>query len=200
VAFVGQNRKKSYNLRWIVTITFWTFILAIVISIVAQLLFVEVESFIIAVLILLVIIFTGIIFDMIGIAATAADEVPLLAKAAKKVPGAREALYLLRNADRFANFCNDVVGDIAGIISGVLGAFLVLRLVTSGFVQENPFFSIVATGLISAITVGGKAYGKSLAIDYSTDIILTFAYILTRVEAVLPGRLFFGNDLPPRRK
>jgi CBS domain containing-hemolysin-like protein len=197
---MGQNRKKNLPLRWVATITIWTFILATLLSVITQLLFGVVESFLIALIILLVIILTGILFDMIGIAATAADEVPLLAKAAKKVPGAREALYLVRNADRFANFCNDVVGDIAGIISGVLGAFLVLRLVSGGLIMENPLFSIAATGLISALTVGGKAFGKTLAIERSTDIILFFAYLLTRLEAVLPGRPFFGRQLPPRRK
>ena len=125
---------------------------------------------------------------------------PLIEKAEKKTAGAREALYLIRNADKFANFCNDVIGDIAGIISGVLGAFLVLRLVTSGFIDKNPIFSIIATGLISALTVGGKAIGKAVAINRSTEIILTFAYVLTRVENYLPGKLFFGRDLPPRRK
>jgi len=197
---MGNNRKRRENLRWSITITAGTFILATLISIVAQFLFRSVESFFLAVLILFGIILTGIIFDMIGIAATAADEVPLLAKAAKKVTGAREALYLIRNADRFASFCNDVVGDIAGIISGVLGALLVLRLVTSGIFAENPLFSIIATGIISALTVGGKAFGKALAIQRSTEIILTFAYILTRIEAILPGKLFFGRSLPPRRK
>lgn len=197
---MGNNRKRRENLRWSITITVGTFILATLISIVAQFLFRSVESFFLAVLILFGIILIGIIFDMIGIAATAADEVPLLAKAAKKVTGAREALYLIRNADRFASFCNDVVGDIAGIISGVLGALLVLRLVTSGIFAENPLFSIIATGLISALTVGGKAFGKALAIQRSTEIILTFAYILTRIEAILPGKLFFGRSLPPRRK
>jgi CBS domain containing-hemolysin-like protein len=197
---MGQNRKKNQPLRWVATITIWTFILATLLSVITQLLFGVVESFLIALIILLVIVLTGILFDMIGIAATAADEVPLLAKAAKKVPGAREALYLVRNADRFANFCNDVVGDIAGIISGVLGAFLVFRLVSGGLIMENPLFSIAATGLISALTVGGKAFGKTLAIERSTDIILFFAYLLTRLEAVLPGRPFFGRQLPPRRK
>lgn len=195
-----QNRKRKENLRWVIVITVGTFILATLISIVAQFLFQSVASFFLAVLILLGVIFTGILFDMIGIAATAADEVPLLAKAAKKVIGARQALYLVRNADRFASFCNDVVGDIAGIISGVLGALLVLRLITSGFFFENPLFSIVVTGVISAVTVGGKAYGKVVALERSTEIILTFAYILTRLEAILPGKLFFGRDLPPRRK
>ncbi|MCW3490260.1 hypothetical protein [Dethiobacter alkaliphilus] len=197
---MGQNQKNTHRYRWVVTITIWTFFLAILLSIVAQLLFGSVESFFIAVFILLIIIFIGIFFDMIGIAATAADEVPLLAKAAKKVPGAREALFLVRNADRFANFCNDVVGDIAGIISGVLGALLVIRLFQTGFIEENPMFSIVMTGFISALTVGGKAVGKMLAIEKSTEIILSFTIVLTRVEAILPGRIFFGRNLPPRRK
>ena len=197
---MGQNRKSSHRYRWVITITIWTFFLAILLSIISQLLFGIVESFLIALFILLVIIFIGIFFDMIGIAATAADEVPLLAKAAKKVPGAREALFLIRNADRFANFCNDVVGDIAGIISGVLGALLVIRLFQTGFFAEHPFFSIAMTGFISALTVGGKAVGKMLAIENSTDIILSFTNVLTRVEAFLPGRIFFGRSLPPKRK
>ncbi|MBS4023118.1 MAG: hypothetical protein KGZ79_11980 [Dethiobacter sp.] len=197
---MGQNRKKPQRLRWVAMITVWTFVLAILLSLITQLISGVVESFLIALLILLVIIFTGIVFDMIGIAATAADEVPLLAKAAKKVVGAREAVYLVRNADQVANFCNDVVGDIAGIISGVLGAFLVLRLVYAGFFQENPLLGIVATGIISALTVGGKAFGKTIAIEQSTEIILWFAFVLTKIEAVLPGRIFFGRQLPPRRK
>ncbi len=197
---MGQNRKKPQRLRWVAMITVWTFVLAILLSLFTQLLSGVVESFFLALLILLFIIFTGIFFDMIGIAATAADEVPLLAKAAKKVTGAREALYLVRNADQVSNFCNDVVGDIAGIISGVLGAFLVLRLVYSGFFQENPLLGIVATGIISALTVGGKAIGKAVAIEQSTEIILRFAYVLTKIEAALPGRIFFGRQLPTKRK
>ncbi|HZK25437.1 MAG TPA: CNNM domain-containing protein, partial [Oscillospiraceae bacterium] len=140
---------------------------------------------------------TGILFDMIGIAATAADEVPILAKAAKKTPGAREALYLIRNADRFSNFCNDVVGDIAGIISGVLSALLVVRIFGA---ESNPVVSIAATGIISALTVGGKALGKSVAIEHSTVIILLFANVLTKIETVLPGKIFFGRALPRKRK
>jgi len=197
---MGQNNKKPQRMRWVIIISVWTFFLAIILSIVTQLLFSLVASFFVALFILLFIIFTGIIFDAIGIAATAADEAPLLAKAAKKVVGAREAVYLIRNADQVANFCNDVIGDIAGIISGVLGAFMVIRLVAFGFFDDNPLLSIIATGFISALTVGGKALGKSLAIERSTDIILYFAFILTRIEMILPGRPFFGRQLPPRRK
>jgi hypothetical protein len=102
---MGQNKRKQQRLRWVATITIWTFVLAIVLGMVTQLLFRVVESFIVALIILLVIIFTGILFDMIGIAATAADETPLLAKAAKKTAGAREALYLQRRCRRHCRHC-----------------------------------------------------------------------------------------------
>ncbi|MBT9172771.1 MAG: hypothetical protein DDT21_01157 [Syntrophomonadaceae bacterium] len=197
---MNQNRKNGQHLRWVATTTLLTFVLAVLLSVTTQLLFGIVESFIAALLVLLAVVFIGILFDMIGIAATAADEVPLLAKAAKKVSGAREALYLVRNAGRVANFCNDVVGDIANIVSGVLAAFLVLRLAVTGVVNESPAVSIVITGLISALTVGGKAFGKAVAIERSTDILLWTAAVLVKIEAVLPGRLFFGRQLPPRRK
>jgi hypothetical protein len=197
---MAQNRKNGNRLRWVVTTTVLTFVLSVIISVVTQLLFGLVESIIAALFVLLAIVFVGILFDMIGIAATAADEVPLLAKAAKKVTGAREALYLVRNAGQVANFCNDVVGDIANIVSGVLAAFLVLRLAAAGVVAESPAVSIIITGLISALTVGGKAFGKALAIEKSTDILLLSAVVLSRMEAILPGRLFFGRQLPPRRK
>lgn len=197
---MGQNRKKNQRTRWVVVISFWTFILAVLLSVVTQFLSNVVESFVLALLILLVIIFVGIIFDMIGTAATAADEKPLLAKAAKKVPGAREAVYLVRNADQVANFCNDVVGDISGIISGTLAAYLVIRLEASGLFQQSPVLGIAITGLVSALTVGGKAFSKSIGIEHSTEIVLWTAYVLTRIESVLPGRPFFGRQLPPRRK
>ncbi|MCR3922711.1 MAG: hypothetical protein NUK65_09380 [Firmicutes bacterium] len=194
------NSRSGRQLRWLITITIWTFILAVLLSIVTQTLFHGIPSILLAIFILLIIVVTGILFDMIGIAATAADEVPLLAKAAKKTLGAREALYLVRNADRFSNFCNDVVGDIAGIVSGVLSALLVIRLLGSGYAEQNPVISIVATGIISAITVGGKAIGKTVAINHSTEIILFFAKVLTKIEAVLPGKIFFGRALPRKRK
>lgn len=197
---MGQNRRKNQRMRWVVVISTWTFVLAVLLSVVTQLLSNVVESFVLALLILLFIIFVGIIFDMIGIAATAADEKPLLAKAAKKVAGAREAVFLVRNADQVANFCNDVVGDIAGIISGTLGAYLVIRLEASGFFQKSPALGIIITGLISALTVGGKAFSKSIGMERSTEIVLWSAYVLTKIESFLPGRPFFGRQLPPRRK
>src|SRR5690606_499240 len=108
---MAKKPRVRSQLLWVVTITFWTFVLSLLMSLFSQAIFFSMNSIILALIVLLFIIFVGIIFDMIGIAAAAAEEAPFLAKAAKKVPGAREALYIVRNADRFSNFCNDVIGD-----------------------------------------------------------------------------------------
>ncbi|MCL0043818.1 hypothetical protein M1M96_01885, partial [Peptococcaceae bacterium] len=57
-------------------------------------------------IVLIIIIFVGIVFDTFGTAATAAREKPFHAMAAKKVLGAKQSIYLVRNADRVANIAN----------------------------------------------------------------------------------------------
>jgi CBS domain containing-hemolysin-like protein len=128
-----------------------------------------------------------------GTAITAADERPFHAKAAKKIFGAKKGIYLVRNAEQVANFCNDVIGDISGIISGSIGAIIIIKLAT-GIPQPNEiYYSIVMAGIVSALTVGGKAYGKSLAINNSIEIVLSTARLLTAFDKV-----FFWKN--PRRR
>ena len=94
-----------------------------------------------------------------------------------KTPGAREALNLIRKADKVSSFCNDVVGDICGIISGSTAAIIVVRL------QEVLSFrsvvvSLAITALVSGLTIGGKAVGKTFAIDKSTAVLQLVGRIL----------------------
>lgn len=138
---------------------------------------------------LFILILIGVLFDVIGIAATAATEKPFHAKAAKKVTGAVQALWLVRNADRVANFCNDVVGDICAAASGAVGATIALRL-TQFFGTETFFWGIVMTGFVAAFTVGGKAFGKSLAIRRCHEIIFLVAGWVAQVETILGWQLF----------
>ncbi|MEW5784908.1 MAG: hypothetical protein AB1767_07530, partial [Bacillota bacterium] len=137
-------------------------------------------------LILSAVVLLGVLFDIIGTAATAADIAPLNAKAARKVTGARRGVYLVQHADQVANFCNDVVGDISGIISGTLVVIIVLRIVSS---WQQPradlYVGIVLTALVAAITVGGKAWGKTLAIKRSTEVVLFVGKIINRLEKPL---------------
>ncbi|HHX77603.1 MAG TPA: hypothetical protein GX697_04575 [Firmicutes bacterium] len=177
-----KNSKKILPYKWAAIVTLWTFLLAVFFSLFSQYVVTNLHSVVVSFLILLIIIFTGIVFDIIGIAATAADEAPFHAKAAKKVTGAKEAIYFVRNAGIVSNFSNDVIGDICGIISGSVGALIVFHLsrLYPGF--NIALLSILLTAGIAALTVGGKALGKSMAISRSTEIILLVSKTLYRLK------------------
>lgn len=130
-----------------------------------------------AFVVLLAFILLGIIFDIIGVSVTAADEKPFHSMAARKTPGAREAISLIRKADKVSSFCNDVVGDICGIISGSTGAVIVTQLYAS-FGLPSIAMSLLVTALTSGLTIGGKALGKSFAIARSTAVLQLVGRIL----------------------
>ncbi|MCR4419684.1 MAG: hypothetical protein QHH27_03845 [Clostridia bacterium] len=119
---------------------------------------------------LVAIILTGILFDIIGVAATAARETGFHAKAARRVAGARQALYLVRNAHHVASFCNDIVGDICATLSGAMGAAIVFRLVGPADTLAGWWAGILMTAVISGLTIGGKAWSKGLAIGRAEEI------------------------------
>lgn len=131
----------------------------------------------IAFAVLAVFIALGIVFDMVGVAVTAADPRPFHSMAAHKEKGAREAIHLLTNASRVSSFCNDVVGDICGIVSGSTAAVIVVRLQQS-FNTTSILLSIGITALISGMTIGGKALGKTVAINDSTGVVFRVAKIM----------------------
>ena len=119
----------------------------------------------------------GILFDIIGVSVTAADERPFHSMAAHKTPGAREALGLIRKASKVSSFCNDVVGDICGIISGSTAAIIVTRL-QEAFSLRSVVISLAITALVSGLTIGGKAVGKTFAIEKSTAVLQLVGRVL----------------------
>lgn len=123
------------------------------------------------------IIIISIMFDLIGTAATAADEAPFHSMASRKLYGARQAIRLIRNADKVSNFCNDVVGDICGVISGTAAAFIVYKFVGEGNNVENSILGLSITAMVASFTVGGKALGKSIALQNSNYIIYKVAVV-----------------------
>ena len=108
---------------------------------------------------------------------TAADERPFHSMAAHRTPGAREALGLIRKANKVSSFCNDVVGDICGIISGSTAAIIVTRLQQALSIRSVAV-SLAVTALVSGLTIGGKALGKMFAINKSTAVLQTVGRIL----------------------
>ena len=130
------------------------------------------SNILVAFLILLIIVIVGIVFDIIGVAVTSADEKPFHALAARKVPGAHEAIGLLRNAERVSSICNDVIGDICGVVSGSASAMIAAEVLSSmsGF-SFPKLITLAMSATVAALTVGGKAVGKTFAINSSTAII-----------------------------
>ena len=125
------KRERNKNIRWVVTIFLATILISGTISLISDEVMAN-SSVVVAFCILLAIIFLGILFDIIGMAVATADEKPFHSMASRKVPGAREAIRLLRNAERVSSICNDVVGDICGVVSGSASATIAALILTNG--------------------------------------------------------------------
>ncbi|MGI9861209.1 hypothetical protein SDD30_07480 [Moorella naiadis] len=160
-----------------------TFFIALAAGYGSQFFLGKITSIILSFVLLLLIILAGILFDIIGVATAAAVEAPLHARAAKKIPGARQGLSLLRNADRVATFCNDVIGDASGTLSGAIGAVIILRLVGQHG-TEDILISTLMTAVVAAVTVGGKALGKSFALRQANEIVFFVGRLLHAIEKV----------------
>ena len=110
------KEKKEWRFRWAVQVFFISITLSAVLSFCSSEAL-EGAELTLAFGVLAFFILLGIVFDIIGVAVTAADERPFHSMAARKTPGARQALALIRKANKVSSFCNDVVGDICGIVS-----------------------------------------------------------------------------------
>ena len=133
-----------------------------------------------AIIILIVTIFIGIIFDIVGLAVTVAKEEELHAKASKKVRGAKKSIKLIRNSNMVSNICADVVGDVCGVISGSMAALITMKITEKFGIEFNIQFIISA--IVASLTVRGKAIGKGVAKRNSTKIVHMFGKALTIKE------------------
>ncbi len=170
-----EAKPRSYS-QWVARIFVTSVALSAVLSL-ASAVVLEDAGYALAVLALVLFVLLGIVFDLVGVAVTAADAKPFHSMAAHRVKGAREALVLLKNAEKASSFCNDVVGDICGIVSGSTAAVIVVRL-QSSLDTQSIAISIAVTALISGLTIGGKAIGKKIALDRSTDVVLSTAKLM----------------------
>ena len=166
----ASKRERNKTIKWVVTIFFVTILISGTISLISDEVMAN-SSVAVAFVILLAIILLGIIFDIIGMAVATADEKPFHSMAARKVPGAHEAIRLLRNAERVSSICNDVVGDICGVVSGSASATIAALILTNVEVGWPRGISLVMSALVAGLTVGGKAIGKTFAVNSCTKIV-----------------------------
>lgn len=164
------KKERNKAIRWVVTIFFVTIFVSGMISFASNEIMAD-SSIPVAFVILLAIIFIGILFDIVGVAVTSADEKPFHSMAARKVRGAQEAIRLLRNAERVSSICNDVVGDICGVVSGSASAAIAVQVLENFTFTFPAVITLVMSALVAGLTVGGKAIGKTFAIKSCTKIV-----------------------------
>lgn len=164
------KKERNKTIRWVVTIFFVTILISGTISFTSDLLMAN-SSMFVAFIILLAIVFIGIIFDVIGVAVTSADEKPFHSMASRKVPGAQESIRLLRNAERVSSICNDVVGDICGVVSGSASATIAVQMLNNLKTANETWIPLGMSALVAGLTVGGKAIGKTFAVHSCTKIV-----------------------------
>lgn len=127
-------------------------------------------------------IFISVIFDIIGIAVTSADEEYFELQIAKQVAGADVGMRMIKNSEKVCSFCADVVGDICGILSGAGGACVIMSIAKN--ISNSSVVVIISTlvsSLIAGLTILSKALMKERAIKNANKIILRLGKILDKI-------------------
>ncbi len=175
----SDKPKAKINVRWIITVFFVSITISALLSLICNELIGHMAT-LMQFVVLLLIIFIGIIFDIMGLAVATADEKQFHSMAARKIKEGKIAVMMIRNADKMSSVCNDVVGDICGIVSGATAASIAMRVFTDPSVSF--FGNLLVTALVSGMTIGGKAIGKYFGMNFSEDIL----YVIAKLVRFLP--------------
>jgi CBS domain containing-hemolysin-like protein len=167
--------------NWIIKAFLMTFFIAIIFSSLSNVIINKCNNVIVLIIITIFFILFGVLFDIVGTAVLTANESTFHAKSAKKIKGSKEGVQLIKNSPRIASICNDVIGDICGIISGSCGAILSIYIANSLFINVV-LTTLVISSLISSLTVGGKAIGKKYATKKSDEIVFIVAKIISNFK------------------
>ncbi len=166
------NKKKT-EYKWMLKIVLIAFALSFGLSYISQVTIPNLSLFF-GILITLLFIGVGILFDIIGVSVTSSDETVFHSMNSRKVPGADIAVKFKKNASKVSNFCCDVVGDVCGIISGT-AATAIATILANQFNWSLLFTGLFVAAIVAALTIGGKALGKGFAINKSDIILYQFA-------------------------
>lgn len=181
-----ENKKRDKmkaNLKWSFTLMIVASIISVILSFISEIAMRDV-TLMIGIIVILLFIGVGIVFDMIGVSVTSADEAPFHAMSSKKIRGAKLAVSFKKNSDKVSSFCCDVIGDICGIISGAAGVAVAGQL-TKTFDISLLTSNLIVTGFVAALTIGGKSLEKPIAINNGNKILYRFARVLS---------FFYRND------
>ena len=178
-----QNRRKEkvkkekVNVKWIVQIALISFTISFGLSFVSEIAIPNL-SVVWGMLLTLAFVFIGILFDIVGVAVTGADEKVFHSMNSRQVKGSKVAVLFKKNADKVSSFCCDVIGDICGIVSGASASAVSVGLAAT-FNWNLLLVSLTVAAVVASLTIGGKACGKSFAINKSDVILYEFAKIIS---------------------
>jgi CBS domain containing-hemolysin-like protein len=170
-----KDKEKDSSGKWLITVSLLSFSLSIVFSFLTTTIINKI-SVPLAILILLLVILVGIIFDMVSMSVTIAEEKTFHAKASKKLDGAKTSIKLIRNAPKVSSICADVIGDVCGILSGGIGTIVAMKISSSYGIDFD--LQVVISAMVAALTIGGKAKCKLIAQEYSEQIVDKFTKVL----------------------
>lgn len=180
---IVQTRKKEkikkevIDFKWIGIVTFTAFTISFGLSFVSEMTIPNLSLWL-GIIVTLLFVLLGIVFDIIGVSVTTADEAVFHSMNSRKVKGANVAVKFKKNADKVSSFCCDVIGDICGIISGAAATTIAAILVTQ-FNFNALVTNLTVAAIIASLTIGGKAVGKSFAINKSDIILYEFAKFIS---------------------
>lgn len=174
-----KNKKNSKwkDYKWALQLSLLAFAISISFSFISEVALKK-TSLLVSTIIVLLFILIGVLFDMVGMAVATAEEAPFHSMSARKIKPAKVAVMLKRNAGKVSSFCNDVIGDICGIVSGSAGV-VIATSVSDMWNISLLICSLVTTGVIAALTIGGKAFEKTIAMEKSNEILYQFSKVLS---------------------
>ena len=173
----SKNKEIEHSkIKWFIQVFITTFILSIIFSYISTN-GVSNLNLISSLIILILVIGIGILFDIIAVAVTVANEEEFHAKATKKVKGAKTSIKLIKNAAKVANICADVIGDVCGVLSGAISAMIAAKLAE----KTGTNLQFIISAIVASLTVGGKALGKEVANKESTPIVHFVGKLLNKI-------------------
>lgn len=114
-----KGRKRQMR-RWALTVLLASFFITALLSLASGEI-IETLPMFASIIVLILFVSLGIVFDIIGLAVATADITAFNSMAARRLKAGRKAVWLISNTEKVSSVCNDVIGDIAGVVSGATG-------------------------------------------------------------------------------
>lgn len=174
-----KKKKEQVDIKWITQIIILAFTISFCLSFISESTIPNL-SLTFGIILILLFILINIVFDVVGMAVTSADEKVFHSMNSRKVRGANIAVKMVKSAEKVSNFCCDVIGDICGVVSGAASASI--SVIISNHLNANLFFtSLMVAAIVASLTIGGKALGKSFAINKSNIIVYESSKVLSYI-------------------